>query len=117
MTVIRMKCAVGAAVQAGACGEVKDVCVLDVTPLSLASKTLGGVFTKLIDRNTTIPTARAKFLDGSRQPDSVEIKVYRVSEQAKDNRMLGVFQLVVSQWPHAAFRRLRSLSTSTPTAF
>jgi molecular chaperone DnaK len=75
---------------------VKDVLLLDVTPLSLGIETLGGVFTKLIERNTTIPTRKGEtFSTAADSQTSVEIKVYQGERaMAKDNRLLGVFQLV-----------------------
>ena len=89
--------AIGAAIQAGVlAGEVKDVLLLDVTPLSLGIETKGGVFTKLIERNTTIPTRKAEtFTTADDNQSSVEIKVYQGEREiAAYNKLIGNFQLV-----------------------
>ena len=90
--------AMGAAIQAGVLqGDVKDVLLLDVTPLSLGIETLGGVSTKLIDKNTTIPTKKSQVFSTAEdnQTSAVSIRVLQGErEMASDNKILGNFELV-----------------------
>ncbi len=89
--------AVGAAIQAAVLkGDVKEVLLLDVTPLSLGIETLGGIFTKIIERNTTIPTKKSQvFSTASDNQTAVTIKIHQGErEMASDNKLLGVFELI-----------------------
>ena len=112
--------ALGAAIQAGVLrGEVKDVLLLDVTPLTLGIETLGGVSTPLIPRNTTIPTSKSQvFSTAADNQSQVEIHVLQASARwpAATSRWASSSSTALSR-PRAACPRSRSPSTSTPTAF
>ena len=108
--------AIGAAIQAGVLtGEVQDVVLLDVTPLSLGIETLGGVMTKLIERNTTIPVRRSEtFSTAEDNQTAVDVHVLQGErELAHDNRTLGHFGSKALRPPRAACRRSTSPSTLT----
>ena len=111
--------AIGASLQVGILkGEVKDVLPLDVTPLSLGIETKGGIFTKLIERNTTLPTKLPEILTTAEDnQSSIMVQVFQGEREiAAYNKKLGMFELAGIALRRAACRRSRSPSTSTPTA-
>ena len=110
--------AVGAAIQAAVLsGDVKDVLLLDVTPLSLGIETLGGVMSALIEKNTTIPSKKTQvFSTADDNQTAVTIHVLQGErKQAGQNKSLGRFDLADIPRPRVACRRLKWRSTSTPT--
>jgi len=112
--------AIGAAIQGGVLGgEVKDVLLLDVTPLNLGIETLGGVMTKLIEKNTTIPTsAQQIFSTADDNQTAVTVHVLQGQrERAADNKSLGRFDLTEIPPAPAGYPRSKSSSTSMPTVF
>jgi len=111
--------AVGAAIQGGVLnGEKKGLLLLDVTPLSLGIETLGGVCTKIIDRNTTIPTHKSQvFSTAADNQPSVEVNVLQGEREfARDNKSLGVFHLTALLRLPVAYLRSKLPSISMPTA-
>jgi len=112
--------ALGAAIQAGVlAGDVKDILLLDVTPLTLGLETLGSVRTSLIERNTTIPTSKSQvFSTAADSQPQVEIHVLQGERpMATDNKTLGRLFLMVLLQHLAEFLKLRLLSTLTVTVF